>query len=102
MKWREGVAGLQTEFLNDLGIYENGYAPEGCHGKGRVVYRDADLYNRISWAGYQGATIRGWFSGNIAMTTRTMYRVAQAALGSYENRMPAVAMQVRTKSGWTT
>lgn len=95
------VAALQAAFLNSLGIYQRGYAPEGAVGRGRVVFADEDLQARLAWAGYQGPVIRTWFTGKVAMTTRTMMGVAQAAYGSEVNREPLVAMQVRAKPVWT-
>lgn len=87
------ISGYQTEFLEGLGVYRRGYSPEGCCGKGSVVYSSRDLQDRLAMAGYEGAALRGYFEGRVALTVRSMFSLAQAALGSWEDRTPQVWME---------
>lgn len=73
------VEDLQTQFLESLGIFLKAYSPPDAVGRGGVVYANQSLRMRILYAGFQGPTIKQWFSGEVAMTTRTMFAVAKAA-----------------------
>ena len=88
------LARVQTTYLEGLGIYQRGFAPEGVYGRGRIQYHDEDLANRIAWYGFQGPQLLNFFSGEVALTLRTALRLAKASHGTYENRNPDITIRL--------
>lgn len=76
------VAEFQERLLYSLGIHLKGYGPDGCVGRGAVVYGDVGLQNRILLAGFQGAELKKFMLGEVSFTTRIMYRLIRAAHGT--------------------
>ena len=98
MEFKESVAEVQVQFLEDLGIYQRGYAPPGAVGDGKsVVFDNIELKQRLSLAGFNGAVIRTWMLGNVSMTTRTMMAELKAANGGVGVRFPTVALKIEGK-----
>ena len=98
MEFKESVSEVQVQFLEDLGVYQRGYAPPGAVGDGKsVVFDNIELKQRLSLAGFNGAVIRTWMLGNVSMTTRTMMAVLKAANGGLGVRFPTVALKIEGK-----
>lgn len=76
------VEGFQALLMNDLGVYLRGYAPKEAVGRGGVVYRDIDTQCRLALAGFQGPELKRFITGEVSFTTRTMFRLIQAAHGT--------------------
>ena len=91
---QQDLARIQTTYLEGLGIYQRGFAPEGSWGRGRIKYRDEDLANRVAWYGFQGPQLLNFFSGKVAITLRSALRLAKACHGSYENRNPDISIHL--------
>ena len=89
---RETIAFAQGEYLEGLGIHLRAFAPAGCVGRGAVVYSNQALQDRLSLAGVTGTMLRSYLMGWTAMTSRLMITVAQACLGSDEDKFPVVQL----------
>ena len=89
--WSDVVA-FQTNFLESLGIVQVAYAPKGYVGRGSVRYLDMGLKDRLLLAGFDAPIFKSWFTGRTAMTVRSMFRVAEAALKGSSMATPVVGM----------
>lgn len=92
--YRDTVAEVQTQFLEQLGIFQKGYAPEHAVGGRRVVFDSLELKDRLSLAGFDGSTLRRYFLGDVSMTLRVAFLIAGAARGGAGNRSPIVSLKL--------
>lgn len=75
------VAALQESLLASLGVARRGYAPYLYVGKGQVMFASLALQDRFRMAGFQDCAFKSWMSGAVAMNTRTIFRLVNAAAG---------------------
>ena len=87
------LEGYQSAFLESLGIYRRGYSPEGCVGRGSIVYASQGLQDRLLRAGFQGAMLNSYFKGDVSLTVRSMFLLASTAMASLEDKNPVVRMR---------